>query len=436
MAALTGLYTDRMRILSELNEFHAAYFDLVALYTAHTVDAKAWKSGRSAFRVQGPVAHIPRVSALHVDLFTEILHCGNLEKTPQAHDIVSFFDPMKKLPTESTEANPICAVSPDVLDTIVRAEVQEDLLAKPTSVSVWNTVQALRDQVWAERQLRAPPSSDFAIVDVSKSRAGCRFGMLAGRPLVAGEMVMKAIPWLPLGGGASETEPAQKEDTCHGCAKSVEASAHSEGFTCPFTAGCDAKFCSAACFSQSKDLFHSNACSPEHRRMRQTFTGVPVAALLFRLLSVCEPGANLLETHNGMLASLESSTKDRDVPLLGCLYENVIRYGLHLKSMHDVNRCSFATFLRVLNALSTNMFENGVFPEMSFVNHSCTPNARWDWGPDATMHIYAHRDISAGEEITLQYCDVVGKGVRARREALQDFGFRCMCDACARESAE
>jgi hypothetical protein len=81
---------------------------------------------------------------------------------------------------------------------------------------------------------------------------------------------------------------------------------------------------------------------------------------------------------------------------------------------------------------------HGVFPEISRVNHSCSPNAEWAWdGEEGTMEVQAVAEIAAGQEIYLSYLpDEVLLASRAvRRTRLQlCYAFHCNCSACHNSS--
>ncbi|CAG8974815.1 hypothetical protein HYALB_00000429 [Hymenoscyphus albidus] len=78
----------------------------------------------------------------------------------------------------------------------------------------------------------------------------------------------------------------------------------------------------------------------------------------------------------------------------------------------------------------------GVFELTSRINHSCQPNAYHGWNPLLEEHtVYAIRQISAGEEITLAYH--YGGPSEYRKEILKErFGFDCTCSICTLPPSE
>ena len=76
----------------------------------------------------------------------------------------------------------------------------------------------------------------------------------------------------------------------------------------------------------------------------------------------------------------------------------------------------------------------GLWPEMSFINHSCAPNAI-NYVVGNTIIIRAAQDVAAGQEITISY---LGRPqldhVETRIDKLEeDYGFSCECERCTSE---
>jgi len=76
-------------------------------------------------------------------------------------------------------------------------------------------------------------------------------------------------------------------------------------------------------------------------------------------------------------------------------------------------------------------FNSAVFVGLSRFNHSCVPNCEQSWDPKrGEMHIYAHADIPAGEELCICYMEVRAP-TKERRDHLEAaHGFLCGCPAC------
>ncbi|OBZ67855.1 SET domain-containing protein 5 [Grifola frondosa] len=77
---------------------------------------------------------------------------------------------------------------------------------------------------------------------------------------------------------------------------------------------------------------------------------------------------------------------------------------------------------------------DGVFLLGARLNHSCAPNVARSWDSCArTMTFRALRDISAGEELCVNYVDVLGTRAQRAEELKGAFGFLCACEECASE---
>ncbi|KAI0326126.1 SET domain-containing protein [Cubamyces sp. BRFM 1775] len=74
----------------------------------------------------------------------------------------------------------------------------------------------------------------------------------------------------------------------------------------------------------------------------------------------------------------------------------------------------------------------GIFLLAARLNHSCQPNlARW-WDEGAQrMTFRALRDIAEGDELCMNYVDVLGTKAQRMEELRTAFGFECVCEACA-----
>lgn len=73
----------------------------------------------------------------------------------------------------------------------------------------------------------------------------------------------------------------------------------------------------------------------------------------------------------------------------------------------------------------------GLFPKGARINHSCRPNTSQYWNPQQGRRIvYANRRIEEGEEFFATYIPLL-HGHEARQRRLDQYGFKCTCDACA-----
>jgi len=79
----------------------------------------------------------------------------------------------------------------------------------------------------------------------------------------------------------------------------------------------------------------------------------------------------------------------------------------------------------------------GVFPRLSLINHSCTPNAKWSQmeGDIEKKEVRALTMIKKGEEITCSYFGDAQEMVYAsryeRQQYLESWNFECHCVLCS-----
>ncbi|KAF2245277.1 SET domain-containing protein [Trematosphaeria pertusa] len=79
--------------------------------------------------------------------------------------------------------------------------------------------------------------------------------------------------------------------------------------------------------------------------------------------------------------------------------------------------------------------EVGLFPKGARINHSCRPNSSQFWNARIGKRVvYAIRRIEEGEEIFATYIPLL-HAHEVRQKRLDQFGFKCGCEACAQELA-
>jgi hypothetical protein len=80
----------------------------------------------------------------------------------------------------------------------------------------------------------------------------------------------------------------------------------------------------------------------------------------------------------------------------------------------------------------------GVYLATAMLNHSCDPNAAWEFDLDSgKVEVEALRRVGPGEEVEVAYINFPGgrtASLGGRRAALLDFGFTCECRHCAAEA--
>lgn len=79
---------------------------------------------------------------------------------------------------------------------------------------------------------------------------------------------------------------------------------------------------------------------------------------------------------------------------------------------------------------------SGVFAQICKANHSCEPNAEFEYDYSRGVGILtAVRDIALNEEISVAYIDLDMERIE-RQHALSSWGFLCLCQKCLAEKEE
>ncbi|KAH9836264.1 SET domain-containing protein [Rhodofomes roseus] len=74
----------------------------------------------------------------------------------------------------------------------------------------------------------------------------------------------------------------------------------------------------------------------------------------------------------------------------------------------------------------------GIFLTASRINHSCTPNVGRIWDVEKQAMVFrALCPMQAGEELCINYVDVLGTRQERNADLMDRVGFECVCEACA-----
>ena len=109
------------------------------------------------------------------------------------------------------------------------------------------------------------------------------------------------------------------------------------------------------------------------------------------------------------LLDLEDNHTLRSGTLLSCVVQANI--AGKLTGLLPKGRFTAESVHRACGALDTNAYELGwravrgraLYKDISYINHSCSPNARKYFDSSKRMHVVAARDIAGGEEVCLSY---------------------------------
>ena len=87
---------------------------------------------------------------------------------------------------------------------------------------------------------------------------------------------------------------------------------------------------------------------------------------------------------------------------------------------------------RVCSKYQVNAFNDGIFPTLSLLNHSCLPNTEIFWNTDSgTRDLVALTDIAWGEELCHNYLHSSLAYQDRRNDLHQKWNFTCYCSFCS-----
>ena len=87
---------------------------------------------------------------------------------------------------------------------------------------------------------------------------------------------------------------------------------------------------------------------------------------------------------------------------------------------------------RVCSKYRVNAFNDGVFPTLSRLNHSCVPNTEIFWNSErGTRDLVAVTDISRGDELCHNYLHSSLAYQDRRNDLYQKWNFICQCTFCS-----
>ena len=105
-----------------------------------------------------------------------------------------------------------------------------------------------------------------------------------------------------------------------------------------------------------------------------------------------------------------------------------------IKEQHEARVAKEPSLLSIFQNNCMEMGKGaGIFPNAARFNHSCSPNANFNWNANMqreTIHII--HDVKAGDQITLSYCDMTHEKT-LRAWELKHYGFSCDCQLCIRD---
>ncbi|KZT70028.1 SET domain-containing protein [Daedalea quercina L-15889] len=139
-------------------------------------------------------------------------------------------------------------------------------------------------------------------------------------------------------------------------------------------------------------------------------------------------------TNSNILSALVNCTRDeqREYFKLANAYKNG---GKVLPALAIFRTNSFACDDNQQTAVA--MQRRGIFLIAARINHSCTPNVGRVWEPARQMMVFRTlRAVLVGEELCINYVDVLGTKEDRNANLVERFGFECACEACAMQGEE
>ncbi|KZO96845.1 SET domain-containing protein [Calocera viscosa TUFC12733] len=135
-------------------------------------------------------------------------------------------------------------------------------------------------------------------------------------------------------------------------------------------------------------------------------------------------------------------------PYIGLNFDKLIQKGMspeHREAYYKLHNCKSKAsgMIESLSIMRSNALaaewafdksepQRAVFEITSRANHSCVPNATYDWSfPHFTGGLRSLVPIKKGEEVTLSYTGKMFEPASERRaELLEQYAFECTCPSC------
>lgn len=277
--------------------------------------------------------------------------------------------------------------------------------------------------------------------------------LISTRPLKAGEIILKDSPILLYSSQSFVSKTPHL--FCSNCFKSVNSQTPSL-VSCQscLVSNHSTFFCSQKCHSVAQQSFHSPwACEALRRFANPLVNQYPdnveihlqarflVAAFclavvspeLFRVLMSLQGEGSDSED----VRFLYSAVKDIRLPVEGFVVSVEVVAALLAKDKLN----AFGLMEPFEEDKERSVRAYGIYPNASFFNHDCLPNAcRFEYvdknsgGDNTDMVIRMIHDVPSGREICLSYFPVNFKYGDRQKRLLEDYGFKCECDRCKVEA--
>lgn len=225
-------------------------------------------------------------------------------------------------------------------------------------------------------------------------------------------------------------------------------------------------YCDETCKHQAWTAYHQYECAVFQNMTDEEFEPYQVRAVLrfvllqdarrlpnntlTETLALCNHhdkiSLSLNKTYNAWTQLIKEKTKTSlatsDIFKLFCIMaHNSYGISASIKGDEDIGAELFQKFSRANHSCDGNTtIRNKKIGKLKTLNSDDSkPRAMEDDKRDACLakQVVATRDIQAGEEITISYCDAdADVPLRERREALKSWHFQCTCVRCVCEETE
>ena len=262
-------------------------------------------------------------------------------------------------------------------------------------------------------------------------------GIIAERDFESGSIIIQSLPF------SSAVAGKHIQEYCNECGHKKELKKCSQ---CNFV-----RYCSKDCQTKSWQS-HKKECGYIKTKLDIFSKVLPLnSLLLLRTLEMNEsekkkhgnentelcPELEMLESHRDKFLQLKlSDTKNNTYEIVTRTYKPFLQdrcYTVTEQTLFDVH-CKLAVNANAFQGEQGETVSSGFFPEQTLLNHSCRPNCL-NCFRGLEVLLVANRDIKRGEELTINYIDVI-KPVWERRAMLEEKShFVCACERCLEEES-
>ena len=262
-------------------------------------------------------------------------------------------------------------------------------------------------------------------------------GLVAGRDFGSGSIIIRSLPF------SAAVAGKHIQEYCNKCGHKKELKKCSQ---CNYV-----RYCSRDCQTKAWKS-HKKECEYIKSKLDIFSKVLPLnSLLLLRTLEINEsekqkqgivdtelcPELEMLESHHDKFLQLKlSDTKNNAYDIVTKTYSPFLQdrgYTVTERTLFDVH-CKLAVNANAFQGEQGETVSSGLFPEQTLLNHSCRPNCL-NCFRGLEVLLVANRDIKRGEELTINYIDVI-KPVWERRAMLEEKShFFCVCERCLEEES-